>query len=102
MWNVVLLFLGLMKAVSYVAGSGTTVDEKSGTLALRTSCVLLRQLLRSKHKITCIISVAPLINRPRPLSFYLPCNELDLLHEFRIHDAKCKILNPTDCPDFIY
>ncbi|KYQ48071.1 hypothetical protein ALC60_13031 [Trachymyrmex zeteki] len=31
MWNVVLLFLGLMKAVSYVAGSGTTVDEKSGT-----------------------------------------------------------------------
>ncbi|EGI59875.1 hypothetical protein G5I_11972 [Acromyrmex echinatior] len=29
MWNVVLLFLGLMKAVSYVAGSGTTADEKS-------------------------------------------------------------------------
>jgi len=36
MWNVVLLFLGLMKAVSYVAGSGATADEKSGTLALRT------------------------------------------------------------------
>ncbi|KYN01278.1 hypothetical protein ALC62_07897 [Cyphomyrmex costatus] len=31
MWSVVLLFLGLMKAVSYVAGSGTTADEKSGT-----------------------------------------------------------------------
>ncbi|KYM84864.1 hypothetical protein ALC53_05013 [Atta colombica] len=31
MWNVVLLFLGLMKAVSYVAGSGATADEKSGT-----------------------------------------------------------------------
>lgn len=39
MWSVVLLFLGLMKAASYVAGSGTTVDEKSGTSVL---CVLLR------------------------------------------------------------
>lgn len=45
MWSVVLLFLGLMKAASYVAGA--TVDEKSGTSMLRTSCVLLiRQLLR--------------------------------------------------------
>ncbi|TGZ54852.1 Uncharacterized protein DBV15_01940 [Temnothorax longispinosus] len=35
MWSVVLLFLGLMKAASYVAGSGTTVDEKSGMSVLR-------------------------------------------------------------------
>lgn len=36
MWSVVLLLLGLMKAVSYVAGS-STVDEKSGMLLL---CIL--------------------------------------------------------------
>lgn len=42
MWSVVLLFLGLMKAVSHVAGSGTTVDEKSGMSLLcvaRSLCV---------------------------------------------------------------
>jgi len=49
MWSVVLLFLGLMKAASYVAGSGTTVDEKSGTLVLHTSCVNISFVALNEH-----------------------------------------------------
>lgn len=43
MWSVMLLYyLGLMKAASYVAGSGTTVDEKSGTCVVSCCVLLLR------------------------------------------------------------
>lgn len=51
MWSVVLLFLGLTKAVSYVAGSGTTVDEKSGMLVLHVVKMQLNERATTRSRL---------------------------------------------------
>lgn len=97
MWSVVLLFLGLMKAASYVAGSGTTVDEKSGTSVLRTSSyfppvVAFERAQRQDHDRALLLALhTRCISSSIVTSSFVSRNELDPLRGFRIHDGGCEI-----------
>lgn len=80
MWSIVLLFLGLMKAASYVAGSGTTVNAKSGMSLLRyvmcvarSLCVSVKtQSLRLNERITTRLWPRVIISIVSPSYFPLP------------------------------